>query len=110
MLSPVRNLIFVLGDQLSPQISSLMDADRDRDLILMCEVMAEATYVRHHKQKIAFIFSAMRHFAEGLRAAGYRVLYTRIDDPENAGSFVGELIRVVEACRPGAVRVTEPSE
>ena len=37
-------------------------------VILMMEVWDEATYVRHHKQKIVLIFSAMRHFAEELRA------------------------------------------
>jgi deoxyribodipyrimidine photolyase-related protein len=110
MSSSVRNLIFILDDQLSLDISSMKGADRGRDLILMCEVMAEATYVRHHKQKIAYIFSAMRHFAEELRADGYRVLYTCIDDPKNTGSFAGELVRVVEACRPEVVRVTEPGE
>ena len=32
--------------------------------------MAETTYVRHHKQKIAFILSAMRHFADGAARGG----------------------------------------
>ena len=59
----------------------------------MAEVRDEATYVRHHKKKIAFLFSAMRHFAEELRAAGWRVAYGRFDDPETAGSIPGELLR-----------------
>ncbi|MEL7285831.1 MAG: cryptochrome/photolyase family protein, partial [Pseudomonadota bacterium] len=57
----MRNLILILGDQLSRQVSSLKGADPTRDRVLMTEVVEEATYVRHHKKKIAFLFSAMRH-------------------------------------------------
>ena len=109
-MSSCRHLILILGDQLSPTLASLADADPARDVILMAEVMAEATYVRHHKQKIAFIFSAMRHFAEELRAQGFTVRYTCLDDPDNAGSLRGELRRAVEALQPEAVIVTEPGE
>ncbi|MDO1582204.1 cryptochrome/photolyase family protein [Rhizobium oryzicola] len=106
----VRNLIFILGDQLSPELSSLDGADPERDHILMCEVMAEATYVRHHKRKIAFIFSAMRHFAEELRARGFQVRYVTLDDPDNGSSFGAELRRAVEALSPERIVVTEPGE
>jgi deoxyribodipyrimidine photolyase-related protein len=41
----------------------------------MAEVVEEATYVAHHPQKIALIFSAMRHFAKELKAEGWRVRY-----------------------------------
>ncbi|TQN60512.1 cryptochrome/photolyase family protein [Agrobacterium tumefaciens] len=106
----MSKLILILGDQLSPDISSLEDADKDHDIILMCEVMAEATYVGHHKKKIAFVFSAMRHFADELRADGYRVRYTRIDDKDNAGSFGGEVKRAVDDIRPSAINVMEAGE
>lgn len=107
---PSRTLRVVLGDQLSPNLSSLEDAQPD-DLILMAEVMEEATYVRHHKKKIAFLFAAMRHFAEELRAAGYSVRYTRLDDPENAGSLRAEVARALED-EPEIERVviTKPGE
>lgn len=105
-----RHLIPILGDQLSPSLASLADADPACDVILMAEVMTEATYVRHHKQKIAFIFSAMRHFAEELRANGLTVRYTRLDDAGNAGSLRGELRRACEVLKPKAVIVTEPGE
>ena len=44
----VRNLILVLGDQLSPNLSSLAASDAAQDLVLVAEVQEEATYVRHH--------------------------------------------------------------
>lgn len=105
-----RRLILLLGDQLSPSIFSLADFDKDLDVIMMCEVMEEATYVRHHKKKIAFVFSAMRHFAAELRNAEYRLHYVLIDDAENTGSFGGELGRAVRLFHPQGVRVTDPGE
>ncbi|NVD39935.1 cryptochrome/photolyase family protein [Ensifer sp. HO-A22] len=105
-----RNLIFILGDQLSPEISSLSGADPRRDVVLMCEVAQETTYVRHHRKKIVLILSAMRHFACELRARGFEVRYVHLDEANNSGSFTGELKRAVETLRPHRVTVTEPGE
>ncbi|MDP1554440.1 MAG: cryptochrome/photolyase family protein, partial [Hyphomonas sp.] len=88
-------LRLVLGDQLSPGLSSLEGAGPG-DVVLMAEVAEEATYVRHHKKKIAFLFAAMRHFADELRKAGLRVRYVRLDDPGNQGSLRGEVARALE--------------
>ncbi|WFS04746.1 cryptochrome/photolyase family protein [Rhizobium tumorigenes] len=109
-MQPVRHLIFVLGDQLSSSLSSFEKADPEQDVILMCEVIEEASYVPHHKLKIALIFSAMRHFGEELRAKGFELRYTRLDDPQNTGSFTSELARAVAAVSPRGVVVTEGSE
>ena len=76
----------------------------------MAEVAAEATYVKHHKKKIAFLFSAMRHFADTLRTAGWKVHYTKLDDPENSGALVSEVVRVAAEIGATSVRVTEPGE
>ncbi|MEM8645005.1 MAG: cryptochrome/photolyase family protein [Pseudomonadota bacterium] len=105
-----RNLILILGDQLSATLASLRAGDPARDRILMAEVWDEATYVKHHKKKIAFIFSAMRHFAEELKAAGWTVDYVRLDEDANSQSLTGELSRAVERHGPERVIVTEPGE
>ena len=107
---PVRNVVLVLGDQLSPHMSSLAAANPREDLVVMCEVAAEATYVRHHKKKIVLLFSAMRHFAAELETVGWRVEYTRFDDVANAGSFAGEIARKIKAHTPQRIVVTEPGE
>lgn len=104
------HLRLIMGDQLSHHISSLRDADIGVDLIWMCETRSEATRVKHHKKKIAFIFSAMRHFAENLRAQGHKVHYTNYDDPENGGSFTSEIQRALAAHPIKKIIVTEPSE
>ena len=104
------SLRFILGDQLSHGISSLEGADPERDVILMVEVAEEATYVRHHKQKIILLFSAMRHFADELREKGFTLDYVTLDDPGNTGSFGGELTRAVKRHDAQSVIVTEPGE
>ena len=104
-------LRLVLGDQLSPDLSSLRDAEKGADLILIAEVMEEATYVRHHKKKIAFLFAAMRHFAEELRSAGYQVRYVRLEDRDNQGSLRAEVARALEEAPDlDSVVVTKPGE
>jgi deoxyribodipyrimidine photolyase-related protein len=103
-------LVPVLGDQLSHDLASLRASDRRNAVVLMMEVWEEATYVKHHKQKIALIFSAMRHFAAELREGGWTVDYVTLDDPDNAQSFTGEVARAVERHEPAEIAVVEAGE
>ncbi len=105
-----RRLILVLGDQLSPNLSSLRSGNPAQDIVLMVEVHEETTYVRHHKKKIAFVLSAMRHFAEELREADWTVDYVKLDDPENSGSFTGEVGRALARHGCNSILVTQAGE
>lgn len=100
----------VLGDQLTREVAALDGLDPARDVVLMVEVADETSYVPHHKQKIVFILSAMRHFAEELKAGGIAVDYVRLDDPQNTGSFTGELKRALARHAVERIVVTEPGE
>jgi deoxyribodipyrimidine photolyase-related protein len=106
----IRNLILVLGDQLTPTLSSLASGDPAEDRVLMAELHDEASYVRHHKKKIAFLFSAMRHFADELRAAGWTVDYVKLDDPDNQGSFTTQVEHAAAAHTPERIIVTDAGE
>ncbi|MEX3014132.1 cryptochrome/photolyase family protein [Gymnodinialimonas hymeniacidonis] len=103
-------IVLILGDQLSPDIAALREADKDRDIILMAEVADEAAYVPHHPKKIAFIFAAMRKFAASLEADGWQVRYTKLDDRENANSIPGEILRACEEASAEECLTTEPGE
>ena len=105
----MKSLVFVLGDQLTRDLSSLDGLSID-DVVLLVEVAEETTYVRHHKQKIALVLSAMRHFAGELRDKGMTVDYITLDDPGNTGAFGTELVRAVLRHRPDRIVVTEPGE
>ena len=52
----MSTLRLILGDQLSQSVSSLEGCDQSKDIILMCEVWNEVTYVKHHKKKLLFCF------------------------------------------------------
>lgn len=108
MTAPV--LVPVLGDQLSPAISSLAGCRREDTIVLLMEVADETAYVRHHQAKIALILAAMRHFASELRHDGWRVDHVALDDPANTGSFTGEVVRAAARHHARAIRVTEPGE
>lgn len=106
----MSSLILILGDQLTHTLDCLKQCDKDSDVILMCELWDEATYVQHHKKKIAFLFSAMRHFAQELREQGYKVDYITLDDAENSGSFTGEVERAIARHQSNKVVTTFPGE
>lgn len=103
-------LILVLGDQLTLSLPMLQNADKFNDTILMAEVREEATYVKHHKKKIVFLFSAMRHFAQALRQEGFNVRYIEYDDAENPGSLFYAVKDAVTSTDASAVEVTQPGE
>jgi deoxyribodipyrimidine photolyase-related protein len=106
----LSKLILILGDQLSHSISSLKAIDKNNDVVLMCEVLDETQYVKHHKKKIAFIFSAMRHFATELEAKNITVRYSQFDDKNNSGSFTNEVARLLSSHYFSRIVVTEPGE
>ncbi len=103
-------LVLVLGDQLTPTLSALDAGDPDKDVVVMAEVADEASYVPHHPKKIAFIFAAMRKFAQKLQDKGWTVAYTKLDDAGNTGSITGELIRRAEEHGATDILATEPGE
>ncbi len=106
----MTRLVLVLGDQVSEGLSALREADRERDVVVMAEVGDEASYVRHHPKKIAFLFAAMRKFADRLRGDGWTVAYTRLDDDGSSGSIPGELLRRAGEHGANEVIATEPGE
>lgn len=105
-----KKIHFILGDQLSLSLLNWSSFNKTTDIVLMCEVMEEATYVWHHPKKIAFIFSAMRHFALGLVKEGFTVDYVKLNDENNSGSFTGEIKRAILRHCPQKILLTEPSE
>jgi deoxyribodipyrimidine photolyase-related protein len=103
-----QTLILVLGDQLSHGRGALKNASPDTACIVMAEVKEEATYVRHNKHKIAFIFSAMRHFRDELRAQGFQVYYYPFEEGLNSLQGAVELALKASGC--SSVRCCEPGE
>lgn len=103
-------LRLVLADQLTRGLASLRDLNPGSDTVLMAEVRDETDYVPHHPKKIAFLFSAMRHFADRLRKDGISVRYVTLNDPENTHAIATELGRAVADLTPDCVAMTACGE
>lgn len=85
-----RILRLILGDQLNIHHSWFSEDPSIAEYVLM-EVREEATYVRHHIQKIIGFFLAMRAFAKELESRGLSVRYISLDDSTNRHSFTANV-------------------
>jgi deoxyribodipyrimidine photolyase-related protein len=106
----VRNLVLILGDQLSADHPALDGFDPVRDCVLMIETAAEARLVWSHKARIVLFLSAMRHFAESLRQRGWPLRYSAADDPAPAASLDAGLLAAIAELRPQRIVACEPGE
>lgn len=106
----MSTLRLVLADQLTHSLASLQDCDLHNDWVLLAEVKTEASYVKHHKKKIAFLFSAMRHFAEELKVNGHNVHYRYYDDADNQGSLLAEVASLCKQKTINKIVLTHPGE
>jgi len=88
-------LRLVLGDQLNEKHSWFHQPSDNVDYVLM-EVRQETDYAVHHIQKVAAFFAAMRSFAERLRELGHRVIYMRLEDPDNRQTLTDNIQYLIE--------------
>jgi deoxyribodipyrimidine photolyase-related protein len=78
--------IWVLGDQLNAGQVALASADPAASRVLLVESTSVLARRAYHRQKLVLVWSAMRHFAAELRAAGWAVDY-------HTASGFGEALR-----------------
>ena len=104
-----RALALVLGDQLTPDIAALSDLDPGRDVVWMAEAPGEIERVPTHKTRIVLFLSAMRHFRDELRGAGWTVHYHEAGaDDDGSPAFSTLLERAVRELEPDRLVVTRP--
>ncbi len=105
----MRNLILVLGDQLTLSSPALEGFDPAQDKLLMIEAPGEATAVWSHKARIALFLSAMRHFAQAIAARGWPLDFVAVDDP-GPPAFGERLRDALQRHRPRALKLLEAGE
>lgn len=76
-----KHLRLVLGDQLNVMHSWFEQVSNDT-LYVIAEIHQEASYTKHHIQKITAFFAAMHAFHLALLEKGHRVCYLTLDDTE----------------------------
>ena len=83
------------------------------DSVWMAEVAEEATHVACHKQRLAFFFSAMRHFRDDLRQRDISVHYHQLKarpDQDRGPDFATILTQDVKKLRPEKLVVVLPGD
>jgi deoxyribodipyrimidine photolyase-related protein len=97
--------IWILGDQLwSGQAALQCSSPRDTAVILI-ESLAHVRVRPYHRQKLVLVWSAMRHFAEELRTAGWDVTYVSA-----AADFAPALDQWIRTRQITELRVMQPAD
>ncbi len=109
-MAELRTLVIVLGDQLDAESAAFDGFDPALDAVWMAEVAEESTHVPSSLMRIALFLSAMRHFAELLRANGRPLHYVALDAPGNQGSLAAQLTADIARLRPQRLVVTAPGD
>ncbi|WP_077001137.1 cryptochrome/photolyase family protein [Variovorax sp. KK3] len=105
----MRNLVVVLGDQLSLSSVAFDGFDAARDRVWMAEVREESEHVPSTKMRTAIFLSAMRHFAEALTARGMPLDYLKLGAHPFA-SIESALADTLARHRPETVLMVEAGE
>jgi deoxyribodipyrimidine photolyase-related protein len=94
-----KHLKLILGDQLNSRHSWFDSIDKDV-VFVIAELHQEASYTKHHIQKITAFFIAMHDFAKTLESKGHRICYLTLDDTsifEDLTTLIMTLIKDYES-------------
>ncbi len=94
--------VWILGDQLHPDVSSLAGTEPGQCCVLFIESRAKVGGRRWHRQRAHLVLTAMRRFAGELREQGHTVDYRR------AESFAAGLQAHRAEFAPERIVATEP--
>lgn len=108
-MSSTIKAVVVLGDQLDLNNPALLANSPKNTPVLMVESPAESTVVWVHKVRIALFLSAMRHFAEQLRKAGYTVHYRKLGETAEH-TLVQEVASLCKQHGYTSIDLAEPGE
>jgi deoxyribodipyrimidine photolyase-related protein len=76
--------VWVLGNQLWQNQAALASCESKDVPVLLVESLTFAQERHYHRQKLVLVWSAMRHFADELKEAGWPVTYAIAADTETA--------------------------
>jgi len=98
--------IWILGDQLWAEQTALQSClqQHQHTPVLFIDSLYHAQHLPYHLQKLVLVWSAMRHFADELRQAGWSVTYEQADD------FTTPLLDWIQQHQITELRVMTPSD
>ncbi|MCX6390989.1 MAG: cryptochrome/photolyase family protein [Actinobacteria bacterium] len=93
----MTRIVWIQGTQLTPANSALAVADRTTDRVVLIESLPHAQRGRLHRHKVALVLTAMRRFAEELRADGWQVDECRLEHGLGFEEAISEQVRTHDA-------------
>jgi deoxyribodipyrimidine photolyase-related protein len=99
----MSQLIYIPFDHLHRNFGALAKADPKQDVIVMIESARMTTGRNWHPQRLHFLISSARHFAESLRDEGFEVIY------EKAPTTPDGLTKVQSKYKDHMLTCAEPS-
>lgn len=107
--SKYTTLRLVFGDQLNASHTWFKQCD-DNVLYVIAELKQEATYVKHHIQKVCAFFLAMEAFAHAMRQVGHHFVHLTLDDTEVFATLDNMLVELVSQFAIEHVAYQRPDE
>lgn len=105
----MKKVRLILGDQLNQQHSWFKKVDGNITYV-MFEMRQETDYVKHHIQKVAAFFLAMRSFRDDLANQGHRFIYYTLDDDRNQHDLHKNLQQLMAECGADSWEYQLPDE
>ena len=86
----MKRILYIAFDNLHTDYGVLAQANPKEDLVLFVESQRMLRSQQWHYQRLYFMISAARHFAEFLKSKGFQVLYLK---SETTRDGIKELIK-----------------
>ena len=101
--------IYVAFDQLHRNYGALKNASPKNDLIILVESQRMLASKKWHFQRLWFMISAARHFAESLKADGFEVVYSKAANTKAGieSAMANHGLTDVIAAKPNSYRLSE---
>ncbi|WP_417551773.1 cryptochrome/photolyase family protein [Marinomonas fungiae] len=107
-MNQYHTLRVILGDQLNAAHHWFRKPEPGV-LHLIAELHPEATYVKHHIQKLCAFFLAMENFASALQDAGHHVQYLTLDDTKGQ-TLESLVLGMADAYQVRRIQLQRPDE
>jgi len=109
MKETYKTLRLIMGDQLNASHSWYQNKD-ESVVYVIAELHQEASYVKHHLQKIVAFFLGMQAFANALKTAGHDVLHLTLDDTKRYTDLPDLLIQLCTRFKVERFEYQRPDE
>lgn len=101
----MKNLIIILPDQISENLPSLKNIDKDNDIIFFYEYID--LNIKHHPKKIAYLLTCIRRFESKFKENKYKTDSLKLDD--NIPDFKRDIANIAINYPDYKIKITEPS-